>query len=303
MPDQGESAPIDPGKLVRELSQRFESLGRSGLDRLPIRVEPRSAVARSEPPEPVESTSPEAEEPTTPTRIERPTTLSPRPKRTVPAAPSLAGSLFEAEVESFGPVVPADDRLPILEAEAARVADCVRCPALVESRTRTVYGEGSPTARLMFLGEAPGENEDQTGRPFVGRAGQLLDDMITKGIGLRREEVYIANAIKCHPQENRDPTREEVAHCRGYLDRQIEVVRPEFLAVLGRIAAQSILDTALPLGRLRGRWQSYRGIPTVVTYHPAYLLRNPAGKREAWEDLKMLMLAMGIAPPESRKRS
>lgn len=212
----------------------------------------------------------------------------------------LAASLFEESGQDLGAIIPVEERPDRLAQVDAEVASCQRCPELVRSRTRTVFGEGSPQARLMFIGEGPGADEDRTGRPFVGKAGQLLNDMITKGMGLKREEVYIANVIKCRPPENRDPTPDEVAHCRGYLDRQIAIIRPEFLCLLGRIAAQGVLQTALPLGRLRSRWHNYQGIPTLVTYHPAYLLRNPAGKRGAWEDLKMLMTAMKIRPP-SRK--
>ena len=127
----------------------------------------------------------------------------------------------------------------------------------------------------MFVGEAPGADEDRTGRPFVGRAGALLTDMITKGMGLTREEVYIANILKSRPPENRTPLPDEVANCLPYLERQIAIIRPEFLCLLGKTAASALLETALPLGRLRGKWHRYRGIPTIVTYHPSALLRNP----------------------------
>ncbi len=154
----------------------------------------------------------------------------------------------------------------------------------------------------MFIGEAPGADEDRLGEPFVGRAGQLLNDMITKGMGLKREDVYIANILKCRPPNNRDPEPGEVANCIGYLERQIATVRPEYLCLLGRIASQRLLDTAMPMSRLRGKWHRYRGLPTLVTFHPAYLLRNPAGKADAWEDLKMLMRALGLKVPERKPR-
>jgi DNA polymerase len=153
----------------------------------------------------------------------------------------------------------------------------------------------------MFIGEAPGADEDRQGLPFVGRAGMLLTDMITKGMGLKRQDVYIANILKCRPPENRDPAPEESANCLPYLERQIEIVGPELLCLLGRIAAQTLLKTNLSMGRLRGKWLRYRDIPTLVTYHPAYLLRNPASKKESWEDLKMLMNALGL-PVISAKR-
>ncbi len=212
----------------------------------------------------------------------------------------MAASLFEEPDVRFGPVLDLSDRPQALATLQEQVAGCTLCPLLASSRTKTVFGEGSPTARLMFIGEAPGADEDLTGRPFVGKAGQLLTDMITKGMGLKREEVYIANVLKSRPPGNRDPLPEEVAHCKPYLERQIEIIRPEFLCLLGRIAAQSVLETALTLGRLRGRWHQYRGVPTLVTYHPAYLLRNPTVKKDAWADLKILMTAMGLKPPERR---
>jgi DNA polymerase len=168
-------------------------------------------------------------------------------------------------------------------------------------RTQTVFGTGTPTARLMFVGEAPGADEDRTGQPFVGRAGQLLTDMITKGMGLTRDQVYIANVLKSRPPENRTPLPDEVAHCLPYLERQIAIIRPEFLCLLGATAAQALLETALSVGRLRGRWHRYRGIATLVTYHPSYLLRNPPAKKDAWEDLQILMQAMGLKAPERKK--
>lgn len=198
--------------------------------------------------------------------------------------------------------MPPAERPAQLAALAAEVSVCQRCPHLAASRTQTVFGTGSPTARLMFIGEAPGADEDRTGEPFVGRAGMLLTDMITKGMGLQRSEVYIANILKSRPPENRDPTPEEVAHCLPYLERQIEIVRPEFLCLLGRIAAQSLLETALSLGRLRGKWHRCRGVLTLVTYHPSYLLRNPAAKKDAWDDLQMLMKQMGLNLPTREKR-
>ncbi len=149
----------------------------------------------------------------------------------------------------------------------------------------------------MFVGEAPGADEDRLGKPFVGRAGQLLTDMITKGMGLSRDDVYIANVLKCRPPDNRPPTNEEANNCRGYLEQQIAVIRPEFLCLLGRTAASNLLDTTLAMGALRGKWHHYRGIRTLVTYHPSYLLRTPSAKKDAWEDLQILMKEMGLKVP------
>ncbi len=176
-----------------------------------------------------------------------------------------------------------------------RVVGCTGCE-LHRSRTQTVFGTGSGDADWMVIGEAPGADEDRQGEPFVGRAGQLLNAML-RGIGLSREDVYIANILKCRPPRNRDPRPEEVAACEAYLHRQVELVRPRVILAVGRIAAHNLLKTDNALGRMRGRRYTYSDteIPVVVTYHPAYLLRNPADKRKAWQDLKFAqrMLAPG----------
>jgi uracil-DNA glycosylase family 4 len=185
-------------------------------------------------------------------------------------------------------------RWAALDAIRCRVEGCKRCHELAASRTQTVFGAGDPHARLVFLGEAPGADEDRQGEPFVGRAGQLLNDMITKGMKLRREDVYILNVLKCRPPDNRTPTPDEAANCREYLDAQLAVIAPQFLCCLGAVAAQNLLGSTASISRLRGRIHDYRGAKVVCTYHPAYLLRNPAAKRDAWEDLKLLMREMGI---------
>jgi uracil-DNA glycosylase len=199
------------------------------------------------------------------------------------------------------PVTIARSSIEALATIREDIGECTRCKLHTQGRTQIVFGVGNPTADIMFVGEAPGADEDRTGRPFVGRAGVLLTDMITKGMGLDRADVYIANVLKSRPPENRDPLPEEVAHCLPFLERQIAIIRPEFLCLLGKVAASTLLETALPMGRLRGKWHRYRGIPTVVTYHPSYLLRNPAAKKDAWGDLQMLMQAMGLKPPARRE--
>ncbi|MGI9203397.1 MAG: uracil-DNA glycosylase [Woeseiaceae bacterium] len=165
------------------------------------------------------------------------------------------------------------------------VAACTQC-ILHKTRTQTVFGVGSRTAEWMIVGEAPGAEEDRRGEPFVGRAGKLLDEML-RAIGLSRERVYIANILKCRPPNNRDPANDEAESCRRFLDRQIELVAPKIIIAVGRIAAQRLLQTDAPLGRLRQQkhYLSDRQVPVVVTYHPAYLLRSPTQKRKAWQDL------------------
>jgi len=169
----------------------------------------------------------------------------------------------------------------------ANLGECVRC-GLSESRTRIVFGQGHPNARLMFVGEGPGQEEDLAGEPFVGAAGQLLTRII-EAIKLTREDVYIANVVKCRPPGNRTPQPEEIATCSPVLRRQIAAIRPLFICTLGGCAAQTLLGTKAPISRLRGRFYDFAGIRVLPTFHPAYLLRNPEKKREVWEDLKRLM--------------
>jgi DNA polymerase len=167
------------------------------------------------------------------------------------------------------------------------VASCTLCP-LHESRTQTVFGVGDTDADWLIIGEAPGAEEDRRGEPFVGRAGKLLDEML-RAVGLSRERVFIANILKCRPPNNRDPKPDEAAACRHYLERQIELIQPKIILAVGRIAAQQLLHSDAPVGQLRGRLHHLNGVPLVVTYHPAYLLRSPNQKRKAWDDLCLAM--------------
>jgi DNA polymerase len=174
-----------------------------------------------------------------------------------------------------------------LDGLAAVASACTLC-RLSESRKTVVFGEGDPKARVMFVGEGPGAEEDRTGRPFVGQAGKLLDRMIF-AMGFEREQVYIANVVKCRPPGNRDPKDDEVAACAAFLDRQIDVIAPKVIVALGKPASRRLTGTNKPMGALRGRWSSYRGVPLMPTFHSAYLLRNPKAKRDVWEDLKLVM--------------
>ena len=181
----------------------------------------------------------------------------------------------------------AGDPPDALEALARSADGCTLC-RLSEKRQTVVFGEGDPRARVMFIGEGPGADEDRTGRPFVGQAGKLLDRMIF-AMGFERADVYIANVVKCRPPGNRDPKEDEVASCAPYLDRQIELIQPGVLVALGKPASHRLTGTTKPTGAMRGRWSSYRGIPLMPIFHPAYLLRNPKAKREVWHDLKMVI--------------
>lgn len=191
------------------------------------------------------------------------------------------------------------EALPFSEEDAAgldwgalesRVAGCQACRELVANRTQTVFGVGNRSADWLVIGEAPGADEDRQGEPFVGRAGQLLNSMLM-AIGLKRDEVYIANILKCRPPNNRDPRPEEAAACEQFLKRQIALIKPKIILVVGRIAAQNLLATDTPIGKMRGNIYHYGDseIPVVVTYHPAYLLRSPAEKRKSWQDLKLAL--------------
>ena len=208
-------------------------------------------------------------------------------------APHIQGTP-QRETAPQAPLVPGT-----LEHLAETVRHCRRCP-LCETRLNAVPGEGNPRARLMFIGEGPGADEDRQGRPFVGAAGQLLDKMIL-AMQFRREDVYIANIVKCRPPRNRAPMPEEANACIGYLEHQIRMIRPEVIVLLGATAAHFLLQREEGIMRLRGRWLEYDGIPVMPTFHPAFLLRQVSAKREAWEDLKQVMRRLGIEPAAPRR--
>jgi uracil-DNA glycosylase family 4 len=191
--------------------------------------------------------------------------------------------------------VPVEERAAALQLIRDEIGDCTRC-ALHTGRHSIVFADGSPTARLMFVGEGPGADEDTQGLPFVGRAGQLLNNMIA-AMGLKREEVYIANVVKCRPPGNRTPEPEEAKTCSPFLFRQIDVVRPQVLVALGATAATYLLGARQPLAGLRGRVHAFRGMSLIVTYHPAFLLRDPRQKKEAWADLQIAMKELGLKAP------
>jgi uracil-DNA glycosylase family 4 len=174
----------------------------------------------------------------------------------------------------------------------ADIGDCIRCK-LHKDRNKIVFGDGSPQARLLFIGEGPGRDEDLQGLPFVGRAGKLLNQMI-EAMGLLRSDVYICNVVKCRPPENRAPEKDEVAACSPFLFRQIDLVAPQVIVCLGSIAAQTILETTRGISQFRGQWLEFRGRKLMATYHPAYLLRNPAAKSEVWKDLQKVMAELGL---------
>jgi len=192
-------------------------------------------------------------------------------------------------------ITPAADRAAALQLIREDIGDCTRC-ALHAGRNKIVFGDGSPNARLFFVGEGPGADEDAQGIPFVGKAGQLLNNMIN-AMGLKREEVYIANVVKCRPPGNRTPEPEEGNTCSPFLFRQIDVIRPQVIVALGATAATYLLGQRQPLAGLRGRVHAWRGSQLIITYHPAFLLRDPRQKKEAWADLQIAMRELGLKPP------
>jgi uracil-DNA glycosylase len=221
---------------------------------------------------------------TTDDRLQTTDTCHP-PPATFPEAPELttAGPCESVDLSATASADP-------LEFIQTDIGDCQRCK-LAQHRTRIVFGEGSPSARLVFVGEAPGFDEDQQGMPFVGKAGQLLSRII-QAINLTREQVYICNVIKCRPPGNRNPETDEILACSPFLNRQIASIQPEFICALGSFAAQTLLKTSQPISRLRGQFYDYNGIRLLPTFHPSYLLRSPDKKREVWEDMKLLMNEM-----------
>jgi uracil-DNA glycosylase len=214
-------------------------------------------------------------------------------------APEVAGEGARATLPLMNSMKIAASSDPITALRQIRedIGDCTRCRLHKQGRKQIVFGVGNPRADLMFIGEAPGADEDEKGEPFVGRAGQLLTNMI-KAMGLSREEVYIANIIKCRPPGNRTPERDECETCSPFLMRQIETVAPKAIVALGAVAAKTLLAINAPMSELRGRWYDFRGTKLAVTYHPAFLLRDPRQKKETWKDLQMVMKELGLKAPE-----
>jgi uracil-DNA glycosylase family 4 len=289
--------------VLQELAARLEFYRELGIYDLYRRAVPSVAVDTAGP----EETAPEATVATarvpesTPQFIPEPippapstTTITAIEENAIPRRVTVSDQPVPPLV-SFGPILAAEQRHSALEAVRDLIGECQRCQ-LAQGRNKLVFGVGDPNAQLMFVGEGPGADEDTQGEPFVGRAGQLLNNMIA-AMGLKREQVYIANIVKCRPPQNRKPEPDEARTCLPFLERQIEIVRPRVLVALGATAATYLLGMRGSIGAMRGRIHDYRGIQTVVTYHPAFLLRDPTQKKEAWKDLQMAMAALGIKPP------
>lgn len=285
---------IDPAHLRQQLQLAADAYGAdlvlpAGRPRARADRPPTAAAT------PLVATAAAAESPLEPP-ASRP---APPPARVVdppPAAPVAESAIAAVPPASDGELATAEAALRQLRAE---VMPCTRCQ-LHQERQHVVFGEGPPRARVMFIGEAPGATEDQTGRPFVGPPGQLLDRILSGAMGLQRSEVFLANVNKCRPPGNREPAPDEVAACLPYLQQQIAIVQPEVIVCLGRVAAQNLLGTSESASALRGRQLDHGGVPVVVTWHPASLLREPSRKRETWDDIKRVNRLLGrpeVPPP------
>ena len=283
--------------VQRMLMQRLESLARAGVQQIgrvppPIALPPVAAAERQVTAEP----SVASRRSSTTLAPRSPDSLMPRTARPVPFA-SRRISLIHAP---YPPSMDLPERQAELESQRCQAAKCALCPILVRNRTKTVYGVGNVAPRVVFFGEAPGADEDRQGEPFVGRAGQLLTKII-EACGWKRSDVYIMNTLKCRPPDNRTPEPDEVASCRPFWERQLEILQPEFIVCAGAIAAQTLLETADSIGRLRGRFHEYRGSKVLATYHPSYLLRNPDAKKYVWDDMKTLLMEMGLPVPGQKQ--
>jgi len=223
--------------------------------------------------------------------------FQPEPPEPMPPKPiSVPVEVADDMFASPKPEAAVNDPAKALRLIREDLGDCTRCPLHKQGRKQIVFGVGNPRAELMFIGEAPGADEDQQGEPFVGRAGQLLNNMI-KAMGLDRGQVYIANIIKCRPPGNRTPERDECETCSPFLMRQIAVIQPKVIVALGAVAAKTLLAVNAPMSEFRGHWYDFRGTKLAVTYHPAFLLRDPRQKKETWKDLQMVMKELGLTVP------
>uniref|UniRef100_A0A7V4XRR4 Type-4 uracil-DNA glycosylase n=1 Tax=Acidobacterium capsulatum TaxID=33075 RepID=A0A7V4XRR4_9BACT len=243
------------------------------------------------------SLQPDAEATPQPAVHANPSVTVTRTEREEPALPPTVPHFMPSD----SPVVPAAQRPEALRVLREEIGDCTRCQLAFEGRNKIVFGDGDPSARLMFVGEGPGADEDAQGLPFVGRAGQLLNNMIG-AMGLERSQVYIANIVKCRPPQNRVPEQDEANTCTQFLFRQMQIVRPEMIVALGATAATYLLGAKSPLKALRGRIHQAHGSKLIVTYHPAYLLRDPNQKKEAWADLQIAMRELGLKPQKPAPR-
>ncbi len=323
--------------LDRALKQMLESLQRAGLAELPrpherqwelpttllsdAQVRREEVLPTAEAPWSAAQAATGSAAPTRSTKTAQPAGPAPQPAEPSPPRPTEAtkadirdtrsggalppstGNLIQDSETRFmnAPVLSRAEREACLSALAERVAACQKCSELARTRTQTVFGVGNPEAQIMFIGEAPGADEDKQGEPFVGRAGQLLNRII-EACGWKREDLYICNILRCRPPGNRNPTKIEADQCRDFLDGQIEAVNPRYIVCWGTIAAQNLLGSTLPIGRMRGKLHAYGRAQVLCTYHPSYLLRNPSARKDVRDDLQILLEELGEDPDRLVKK-
>ena len=275
---------MNPQRMLR---QSLEDLQRAGVSHVPRQMAEVAALLSrpSEPASPAASTS------AVPAARQTHQSQSPQPARTAPLPQEQSDAMSESS--PLCSTLSRKQRVAQLKGQAEQVAACTRCQELADTRTQTVFGVGNPEAEIMFVGEAPGADEDRQGEPFVGRAGQLLNKII-EACGLTREEIYICNILRCRPPGNRNPSPIEASNCREHLEAQIETIAPKYIVCWGTCAAQNLLGIKTPIGKLRGQFFDYRGAKVVCTYHPSYLLRNPPAKKQVWEDMRFFRTDMGV---------
>ena len=298
-------------RLLDATIQHLEELKARGVRFVAVSPETLAALSRPRPAAPVRRAAPPAAPAPLPARKPsvKPAPAPPKPlKQTVPVVEALSLPL-PGETAAAAPALSAEAKAAAFAELRQRALACVKCPHLASSRRNVVFGVGSLEAELMFIGEAPGADEDEQGEPFVGKAGQLLTKII-QAMGLTRDTVYIGNILKCRPDTpgqsagNRKPTAEEMNTCIPYLHEQIDLIRPKVIVALGGTAVEGLLGKTLGITKLRGNWRTYRGTPLMPTYHPAYLLRNqaPSEKRRVWEDMLQVMEKLGL-PISERQRA
>lgn len=288
------SAPPVPDlrRLLRQQLESWHAAGVSGLRHSASSATSESAAKAATPElaaDPSGSNRPVSPAPMNESPMPRPTSRSTSKIKRPADAEGAPINLPGPPSRSLRPA----ERIPALNVLAETVRNCTRCEELARTRTQTVFGVGNPSAKILFLGEAPGADEDKQGEPFVGRSGQLLNQIIA-ACRIKREDLYICNIVKCRPPENRTPFPDECRQCREYLDGQLATVDPEYIVCWGTVAAQNLLKTDITIGRLRGRFHQYGRAKVLCTYHPSYLLRVPSVKKETWEDMKLLFADMGI---------
>jgi len=284
----------DRSTIRRILWQQCQSWEKAGLKVVPRQL----PVPLKQPPTEQDIVEPKITEAVPPKTQPAEAPSQPMPKPVKNPLPVLSKEPKENWPEEYSNLS-ADQRGKLLNELQQQVANCRLCQELAEARTQTVFGVGSPKARICFFGEAPGADEDRQGEPFVGRAGKLLTQII-QACGFEREDVYILNTLKCRPPGNRNPTQTENENCRPYFERQLEIIQPEYIVCLGRFAITNLLDTTAAIGKLRGKFHDYRSSKVIVTYHPAYLLRNPSAKKDVWDDMKMMLKDMGLPIPKKK---